>query len=69
MENLIPVNYETEQPTISARDLHKALDISKRFSAWFEANSHGFVENEDFIGGVPKGTGQSVWRRTVFTGL
>ena len=30
--------------------LHKALEISKRFSAWFEANSHGFVENEDFIG-------------------
>lgn len=50
MEKLIPVNYETEQPTISARDLHKALEISKRFSAWFEANSHGFVENEDFIG-------------------
>lgn len=50
MEKLIPVNYETEQPTISARDLHKALEISKRFSAWFEANSHGFAENEDFIG-------------------
>ena len=48
MEKLIPVNYETEQPTISARDLHKALEISKRFSAWFETNSHGFVENEDY---------------------
>lgn len=54
MEKLIPVNYETEQPTISARDLHKALEISKRFSAWFEANSHGFVENEDFIGAYLK---------------
>ena len=25
MENLIPVNYDAEQPTVSARDLHGAL--------------------------------------------
>lgn len=48
MENLIPVNYDTEQPTVSARDLHGALGVSKRFSAWFEVNSQGFAENEDF---------------------
>ena len=48
MENLIPVNYDTEQPTVSARDLHGALGVSKRFSAWFEVNSQEFVENEDF---------------------
>ena len=48
MENLIPVNYDSEQPTVSARDLHGALGVSKRFSAWFEVNSQGFVENEDF---------------------
>jgi len=48
MENLIVVNYETEEPTVSARDLHEALEINKRFSAWFESNSQGFVENEDF---------------------
>lgn len=48
MENLIVVNYETEEPTVSARDLHEALGINKRFSAWFESNSQGFVENEDF---------------------
>ena len=33
MENLISVNYDTEQPTVSARDLHGALGVSKRFSA------------------------------------
>lgn len=27
---------------------YKALEVSKRFSAWFETNSKGFVENEDF---------------------
>lgn len=48
MNNIIKVNYETEQPTISARELHKALEITKRFSVWFETNSQGFIEGEDF---------------------
>lgn len=50
MNELIKVNYDTEQPTVSARDLHEKLNIGKRFSAWFETNSKGFIENEDFIG-------------------
>lgn len=48
MNELIPINYEGEQPTVSARELYKALEVSKRFSAWFDTNSQGFVENEDF---------------------
>lgn len=48
MENLININYETEQPTISARDLHKALEISSRFSRWFDTNKELFVEGEDY---------------------
>lgn len=48
MNTLIPINYDAEQPTVSARDLHGALGVSKRFSAWFEVNSQGFAENEDF---------------------
>lgn len=48
MNALIPINYDAEQPTVSARDLHRALGISKRFSMWFETNSQGFAENEDF---------------------
>lgn len=46
MNELITVNAETM--TVSARDLHKALEIEKRFSAWFETNCVGFVEGEDF---------------------
>ena len=46
MNELIKVNSETM--TVSARDLHKALAIEKRFSAWFETNSQGFIEGEDF---------------------
>lgn len=48
MEDIIKVSYEKDQPTVSARELHKALGIEKRFSAWFETNSQGFLENEDF---------------------
>lgn len=48
MQELIKINYDTEQPTVSARELHKALAIEKRFSAWFETNSQGFVEGDDF---------------------
>lgn len=46
MNELIVVNLDTQ--TVSARELHKALGIEKRFSAWFETNSQGFIENEDF---------------------
>ena len=46
--NLIAVNYEAEQPTVSARDLHKALDIQSRFSRWFDTNKELFTEGEDF---------------------
>lgn len=45
---IIKVNYESEQPTVSVRELHSSLGIEKRFSAWFEANSQGFIEGEDF---------------------
>lgn len=48
MENLITVNYDTEQPTVSARELHKALNIQSRFSRWFDNNKELFVEGEDF---------------------
>lgn len=48
MNELLQINYETEQPTVSARSLHQALSIEKRFSAWFETNSQGFMEGIDF---------------------
>lgn len=47
-EQLISINYDGEEPSVSARELHKSLGVSKRFSAWFETNSQGFIENEDF---------------------
>jgi len=48
MNELIKINYENEQPKVSARKLHERLGIEKRFSAWFETNCQGFIEGEDF---------------------
>lgn len=45
---IIKVNYETEQPTVSARDLHEALGVASRFSRWFDINKELFIEGEDY---------------------
>ena len=42
------VNVDIEEQTVSARELHSQLGIQKRFSVWFETNSIGFIEGEDF---------------------
>lgn len=36
MENLIPVNYDAEQPTVSARDLHESLNIKQNLMIGFQ---------------------------------
>lgn len=51
---LLNVSYANDRITVSARELHSQLGVSQRFSAWFETNSKGFVENEDFCGAYLK---------------
>lgn len=47
---LIPINYEGEQPTVSARDLHEALEIKSKYADWFKnMSAYGFVENMDYF--------------------
>lgn len=49
MQDLIKINYESEQPTVSARELHEGLEISTRFNDWFpRMTAYGFEENLDF---------------------
>ena len=52
MNELIKVDADAQ--VVSARELHEALGVEKRFSAWFETNSQGFVEREDFTGAYLK---------------
>lgn len=50
MNELIPINYNEERMTVSARDLHQRLEIKTQYTKWFERMcSYGFVENTDFI--------------------
>ena len=46
MNEIIKVNLDTQ--TVSARELHKALEVSSRFSRWFDTNKEMFVEGEDY---------------------
>ena len=47
-EELIKVNKENN--TVSARELHKFLEIGTRFDKWFRRMcEYGFNENDDFI--------------------
>ena len=52
MNEVLKVDFDTQ--TVSARELHSTLEISKRFSSWFESNSQGFIEGEDFRGAYLK---------------
>lgn len=48
---LVEVNYEADRITLSARDLYKFLELTERFSNWFERmKQYGFVENQDYRG-------------------
>lgn len=46
MEEIIKVNYDREQPTVSARDLYGVLEIKERFSAWAERLLNYFGNEE-----------------------
>ena len=43
------INYDGDEPTVSARELYTGLEITDRFSRWFERMSaYGFAEGSDF---------------------
>ena len=52
MNEVLKVDFDTQ--TVSARELHSALEVSKRFSAWFETYSNTFIEGEDYKGAYLK---------------
>jgi len=55
LNDLIKINYETERPTVSARDLYDVVSSdggttgTERFSKWFERYvGYGFEEGKDY---------------------
>ncbi len=51
MKEIVKVNYDNEQPTVSARELHNGLEVSERFQSWFNGQlQYGFEENSDYVG-------------------
>lgn len=49
MYELIVVNYDNDRPTVSARELHKFLNVKTAFKDWFPRMcEYGFEENKDF---------------------
>lgn len=65
MHELIKINYDTEQPMVSARDLHEGLEIGTRFNDWFpRMTEYGFSEGKDFYSKMSK-TSESGGRPSV----
>lgn len=55
MNEIIKVNYDSEQPTVSARDLHEKLQIGTRFNDWFPRMcEYGFSDGKDYYSKMSK---------------
>lgn len=55
MNELLPINYDTEEPTVSARELHEALEVKTRFNDWFQRmTEYGFEEKKDYYSKMSK---------------
>ncbi len=58
MNELIPVRYEDEEPTVSGRELHALLEIETRYNDWFPRMcEYGFQEGKDFCPILSKSSG------------
>ena len=58
MNDLIKVNYDSERPMVSARELHRFLEVGTHFKDWFPRMcEYGFTENIDFCSILSESTG------------
>lgn len=50
INELIPINYDGEKPTVSGRVLHFRLCVKEKYTDWFKRMcEYGFVENKDYL--------------------
>ena len=66
MNELIKISYETENPTVSARDLHEGLEIDTPFKKWIDRMcEYGFEHGKTFGQKCPKvQVGVQLWNMT-----
>ena len=58
MNELIPIQYESEKPTVSGRELHALLELETRYNDWFlRMCEYGFQERKDFCSILSKSSG------------
>ena len=49
MNDLISINYNSEQPTVLGRDLHEALEVKTAYKDWFPRMcEYGFEDGKDY---------------------
>ncbi|MDD3034090.1 MAG: phage antirepressor KilAC domain-containing protein [Bacteroidales bacterium] len=55
MDELIRINFDSDRPTVSGRELHAALGIETRYNDWFKRMcDYGFDEGTDFYSFLSK---------------
>lgn len=58
MNELIKINYESDRPTVLARDLYDFLEVKTAYKDWFPRMcAYGFTEGEDFCSFLRESTG------------
>lgn len=58
MNEIIKINYNSEKPTVSGRELHEALEVKTAYKDWFPRMcEYGFTEGEDFCSKMSESTG------------
>ena len=58
MDELVKVNYDSERPTVSGRDLHNVLEVKTAYKDWFPRMcEYGFIEGTDFSSILSESTG------------
>nr|WP_317413259.1 antA/AntB antirepressor family protein [uncultured Solibaculum sp.] len=58
MNELIKVDYSTDRPTVSARELHEFLEVKTAYKDWFPRMcEYGFSEGTDFCSFLSESTG------------
>ena len=58
MNELIKINYDNDNPTISGRELHEALGVGTQYKDWFPRMcEYGFEEGADFSSFLSESTG------------